>query len=75
MLHLIGTVSWGSDQPTPQTYGRPRRLVVGCLRIITVQMDRLRQRKALDSLDDRLLRDIGITRDDAQRESTAPFWR
>jgi uncharacterized protein YjiS (DUF1127 family) len=34
-----------------------------------------RSRQALAQLDDRLLRDIGVTRYDAAREAAKPFWR
>ena len=37
--------------------------------------DRWRQRQALLDLDDRLLRDIGITREQAEREARKPFWK
>jgi uncharacterized protein YjiS (DUF1127 family) len=37
--------------------------------------DRWRQRQALLKLDDRLLRDIGITREQAEREACKPFWK
>jgi uncharacterized protein YjiS (DUF1127 family) len=33
-----------------------------------------RQRRSLLELDDRLLKDIGITRADALREASRPFW-
>jgi uncharacterized protein YjiS (DUF1127 family) len=36
--------------------------------------DRWRQRQALLELDDRLLRDIGITRAEAIREARKGFW-
>ena len=36
---------------------------------------RVRQRNALAALDDRHLRDIGITRFDARHECGKPFWR
>ena len=36
---------------------------------------RHRQRRALAQLDDRLLQDIGVTRQQALRESRKPFWR
>ena len=38
-------------------------------------IERARQRNALAKLDDRQLRDIGITRIDAARECEKPFWR
>lgn len=37
--------------------------------------ERARQRKTLAQLDDRLLRDIGLSRYDAQWESKKPFWQ
>ena len=38
-------------------------------------LERHRQRKALLGLDGRLLRDIGVTREQAVREAKKPFWR
>ncbi len=38
-------------------------------------VERVRQRRALARLDQRLLRDVGITRADAARETRKPFWR
>lgn len=37
--------------------------------------ERKTQRRQLLSLDDRALRDIGISRADAEREYRKPFWR
>lgn len=37
--------------------------------------DRARERRALATLDDHLLADIGVTRADADRECAQPFWR
>jgi uncharacterized protein YjiS (DUF1127 family) len=36
---------------------------------------RARQRRALSRLDDRLLRDIGVSPYDAADEADKPFWR
>jgi uncharacterized protein YjiS (DUF1127 family) len=37
--------------------------------------ERARMRHALAAMDDRLLRDIGLTRSEALREFRKPFWR
>jgi uncharacterized protein YjiS (DUF1127 family) len=45
------------------------------LRLISTWIERARQRQALADLDDRLLRDIGMTRRQAMGEFNKPFWR
>ena len=42
--------------------------------ILLVWQERANQRQALASLDDRMLKDIGLTRAEAQREIAKPFW-
>ncbi len=37
--------------------------------------DRYLQRRALAELDDRMLRDVGLSRADVEREISKPFWR
>ena len=36
--------------------------------------ERARQRRRLMELDDRLLKDVGLTRADVARETSKPFW-
>ncbi len=41
---------------------------------LPVWHERARQRAALSTLDDRMLRDIGVDRASAQHEAERPFW-
>ncbi|MEE8445811.1 MAG: DUF1127 domain-containing protein [Alphaproteobacteria bacterium] len=53
----------------------PRSLTPGGLwKVYNLWRDRARQRRRLLELDDRMLRDIGVTRSDVVRESDKPFW-
>jgi uncharacterized protein YjiS (DUF1127 family) len=42
---------------------------------LRVAFTRIRQRRVLATLDDRMLRDIGISRFDALEEANKPCWR
>lgn len=41
---------------------------------VRMWLHRSRQRRALAELDDRMLRDIGVTHSQARREAARPFW-
>lgn len=41
---------------------------------IRTWLQRAHQRRTLAELDNRMLRDIGVTRAQAQREAAKPFW-
>ena len=45
------------------------------LDLLSVWRKRAASRSMLASLDDRMLRDIGLTRGDVERELTKPFWQ
>lgn len=45
------------------------------LRWLGDRLERQRTRRALAALDDAALEDLGLTREDAERESRRPFWR
>ena len=63
----------GTDLPTVlprSTQGRLR--VWGSA--VRLWFERGRQRRALAELDDRLLRDIGVTFEQARREAAKPLW-
>ncbi len=49
---------------------RPSRLVRGLRHALTQRKERL----ALAALDDHLLADIGLTREDARAEASLPLW-
>ncbi|WP_229677900.1 DUF1127 domain-containing protein [Caldovatus sediminis] len=44
-------------------------------RTLGLWLERARQRRRLAALTDAALRDIGISRHDAAREASKPFWR
>ncbi len=51
------------------------RLPLAILKTLLVWQERDQQRRHLAALDDRLLRDMGISRAEAAREAAVPFWR
>ena len=53
----------------------PAYLGAAAVRAVVFWMERSRQRRALAELDDRLLRDIGLTCEEARRECANPFWK
>jgi uncharacterized protein YjiS (DUF1127 family) len=42
--------------------------------VLGLWLSRARQRRALAVLDDRLLRDVAVSRTDAAQEADKPFW-
>jgi uncharacterized protein YjiS (DUF1127 family) len=59
---------------------KPRRsfvlgAAVGVFELLAVWRERRRQRFSLARLDDRMLRDIGVTFADVEGEISKPFWR
>ena len=55
----------------PVVYGWLRRIVDG----LEGALQRRRERLQLAQLDDRMLRDLGISRADVDREVNTPMWR
>ena len=53
----------------------PDRMLQRLGHALAIWQERDRQRRALARLDDRLLRDIGVDRSSAARETAKPFWR
>jgi uncharacterized protein YjiS (DUF1127 family) len=60
-------------RPTRTKAGRS--LVTRVFDQLFTWLDRSRQRRHLSELDDRLLRDIGLSRADVEHEIALPFWR
>jgi uncharacterized protein YjiS (DUF1127 family) len=50
-------------------------IISGTLRLLRAWRARARQRREALALSDRELRDIGLTREQLQRELSKPFWR
>lgn len=60
-------------------YGREftrslQRLTVSAFATLREWEERMRQRRRLSELDDRMLTDIGLTRADVSHEVKKPFW-
>ena len=64
---VAGRGAFGHLAPLP----RLRRIMSR----IAVWRDRARQRRQLRSLNNHMLRDLGLTRADVLAESDKPFWR
>ena len=77
----FGPATGRVSRATPQGVGRrvagpSLRQVLSLVRKILKQWGRRRRERAeLARLDDRMLRDIGITRGDVWQEISKPFWR
>ena len=58
-------------------FGLPRLIILLAApwKLLIVWMDRRQQRLALTRLNDRMLRDIGISRFNVVEECRKPFWR
>lgn len=52
-----------------------RSVPLRLLAVLVAWEARLRERDHLAHLDERLLRDVGLTRADVQRQTELPFWR
>ncbi len=61
--------------PFPQTSSAWRDGAYRLLLLMDGWLERRRQRRSLLGLSDHMLKDIGVTRGEALREGTKPFWR
>jgi uncharacterized protein YjiS (DUF1127 family) len=53
----------------------PTALVLAVSDVVLKWLERRRQRRALETLDDMMLHDIGLSRADVDHEISKPFWR
>ena len=51
------------------------RLLMTCLETLAIWQERAAARYRLAEMDDRMLRDIALSRADTEREIRKPFWR
>jgi uncharacterized protein YjiS (DUF1127 family) len=65
----------GSIQTRPMGRTVQMGLVSRVVDLMLTWSDRMRQRRHLAELDDRLLQDIGVSRADIENEISRPFWR
>ena len=65
----------GSIQTRPAARKAQLGLVARVVDLMLTWSDRMRQRRHLAELDDRLLQDIGVSRADIENEISRPFWR
>jgi uncharacterized protein YjiS (DUF1127 family) len=78
---LATTASWAPGQalaPPPRAPGLHRSAAVRLrhsLETLRLWRERARGRQQLRTFDDHLLRDIGMTRLQAEAEANKPFWR
>jgi uncharacterized protein YjiS (DUF1127 family) len=77
MAHTIETNLSGANSATIKplrAFGKVRRVVVKCLQSIVIWQERAEQRHALSELNERMLKDIGVSHSDAYKEMRKPFW-
>jgi uncharacterized protein YjiS (DUF1127 family) len=63
-----------SDVTRTATRRRPALSLVDVAKTALEWRERARQRRRLSQLDDHFLRDIGLTRAEAEEEARKPFW-
>ncbi|MCX7286476.1 MAG: DUF1127 domain-containing protein [Rhodobacterales bacterium] len=67
--------SRAQSRATPLSLRTGTSLIQRVINALTVASVRRRDRRALAQLDPHLLRDIGLTRDEADGEAIKPFWQ
>lgn len=73
-IYSITSLSLDRFTGRAQTHSWPKPLF-GAIGTIATWYERWRQRQHLKDLDDHLLKDIGLSRAEAEGEAARPFWR
>jgi uncharacterized protein YjiS (DUF1127 family) len=73
MLNLLGAATISSPAPAANASDL-LRVVVGAARFLSGWIERRRQLRTLSELDDHLLRDLGLSREDVERACSQSFW-
>ena len=74
MMADHGSELFARQARTPRLRLRLAAWLLRAIELVLAWQEVARQRRSLLELDDRLLKDIGITRADAEREASRPFW-
>lgn len=78
MRTIRQSVAPAHDGPGRKVYGRRATaadLLGAAFDLLLSWIDTARQRRSLQMMDDRLLRDVGLSRADVEAETSKPFWR
>lgn len=71
--------SFAAPRAPARTHSRPRACRMAAIgwasHLVHTWRARSRQRRHLEGLNERMLRDIGVSRADVAGESAKPFWR
>jgi uncharacterized protein YjiS (DUF1127 family) len=67
--------SWGSHRPGALFFVPVLSLAMDAFRLWRRHIQSRRELRNLSAWDDRMLKDIGVTRADVERELTRSFWR
>ncbi len=69
MEHLL------TNTVTKLSAPRPKGLTGGVFGLLLNWQERWRERRQLGAIEDRILKDIGLSRADIHREAQKPFWQ
>jgi uncharacterized protein YjiS (DUF1127 family) len=71
----VGTARPARRDPVSSLVSRGLLRVQRAVDLLLIWQQRARDRRQLEALSDRMLRDIGLTRADVFAEASKPFWR